>query len=151
MEIIEYFSSGNRLHWREKIKNADWDAAKLLAELLGDLPRMEKLMGSGPRVYMLVEGQELVSFAAYTKQDCIDDPAMFPWIGFVFTAPQHRRKGCCRRLIEYLCDLAKREGAPHVYIGTGHTGLYERYGFTYLDMMTDRWGGGTERVYWREL
>lgn len=151
MEIIEYFESGSPEYWWEQIAEAEWEAAGLLGELLGAPERMRSLMGEEPRVYLLVEGKEMVSFATYTKQDCVDEPSMHPWIGFVYTAPRHRGKGCCRRLVEALCAVAKAEGNRRVYIGTGHTGLYERFGFSYLADMTDRWNGGTERVYQREL
>ena len=49
---------------------------------------------------------------------------------------------------EALFELAKEEGHEVIYISTGEEGLYEKYGYTYWQDMTD-WNGGTSRVYRR--
>ena len=42
----------------------------------------------------------------------------------------------------------RKEGHEVIYISTGEEGLYEKYGYTYWQDMTD-WNGGTSRVYRR--
>ena len=51
-------------------------------------------------------------------------------------------------LLDRAYELAKEDGHKVIYISTGEEGLYEKYGYTYWQDMTD-WNGGTSRVYRR--
>ena len=51
-------------------------------------------------------------------------------------------------LLDRAYELAKEDGHEVIYISTGEEGLYEKYGYTYWQDMTD-WNGGTSRVYRR--
>ena len=54
------------------------------------------------------------------------------------------------KLLEYVYDLAEKEGYKYIYISTGEIGLYEKYGYTFWKMMTDVYGDES-RVYRREI
>lgn len=41
------------------------------------------------------------------------------------------------RLLDFACQTAKNDGAKQVYISTGETGLYEKYGYSFYQMMKD--------------
>jgi len=73
MQIIEFFSSDNRTCWAELIRNCDWKAAAFLANLIEDKPRFDEMAGPDGKLFLLTDGQKLVSFATLTKKDCIDD------------------------------------------------------------------------------
>ncbi len=79
-------------------------------------------------------------------QDDIPKPSLTPWIGFVYTFPEYRGKGCIGELLKYAYGLAGNEGHKHIYISTGETGLYEKYGYSFWKMMKDI-HGEESRVY----
>jgi len=62
MKIIEYFMSDNKEHWNEQIAIAEWGAAKFLLKLLNDIKRFNELLGSGGKLFLLVDGENIVSF-----------------------------------------------------------------------------------------
>ena len=146
MQIIDYFHSENHEHWRAQIAQYEWRAAKYLAHLL-ESGEFHSFVGGGT-LYLLADEDRLVSFVSLAERDCID-VAYTPWIGFVHTAPEYRGHRYVGKLIDHACAVAGEHGAARVYICTDHVGVYEKYGFTYLECREDRFGGES-RVYFRE-
>lgn len=138
MQIIEYNMAEDRTLWLEQIRSCEWRAAKYLAVLLEE-NRLNEVIGQGT-LYLLTDGDKLVSFATLGERDCIDDAALAPWIGFVHTSPAYRGRRCAGLLIEHAMDVAREHGAKQVYICTGEEGLYEKYGFTYMEKRMDIYG-----------
>ncbi len=148
MEIFNYFDSDNKAEWTEKIKACDWAAAKFLSELLEQDTFFEKLVSGC--LYIMENDGEIVSFLTLTTQDCIADMSLFPWIGFVYTAPEYRGNRYSEKLIAYACERAADDGAESVYIGTDHIGLYEKFGFEYMESRIDVFGDDC-RIYTKKL
>ena len=67
-------------------------------------------------------------------------------IGFVYTFPEHRGKRLVGKLLKEAFEQAKKDGYKYIYISTGETGLYEKYGYSFWKMMKDV-EGGESRVY----
>ncbi|MBO7556487.1 MAG: GNAT family N-acetyltransferase [Alphaproteobacteria bacterium] len=149
MQIVEYYKSQNQEYWRSEIGKGDWSAAKLLWKLL-DKNELKKMCGSSTEVFLLTEGENLMSFAILAEQDEVEAPELSPWIGFVYTFPQYRGKHCAGELIEHICGVLKNAGEKQVYISTEEIGLYEKYGFVFWQMMITREGKPT-RVYVRKV
>ena len=149
MQIIDYFSSADKTQWLCEIKKSDWCAGQYLCELL-QKGELKKLCGSGAKVLLLTQGDELVSFCTYAEQDEIAEPSLAPWIGFVYTFPAHRGKRLAGKLIERACALAKDKGHEFIYVSTDAAGLYENYGFTFWKNMKNIRGEDC-RVYRRNL
>ena len=135
--------------WLEQIKGADWSAAQFLYHLVAS-GTLYSTLGEGAEVMLLVEGEALLSFCTLAPLDDIQPTTLSPWIGFVYTAPAHRGRGCARMLIEACLATAKSQGHTAVYISTNHIGLYERYGFTLYDILPDM-SGDPSRVYQKKL
>ena len=150
MEVIEYFASENQDHWKAQIAKSDWRAAKYLVKLLNHMPQLNEELGADKKLYLLVEGQELLSFATLTHQDCIDDLSSFPWIGFLFTFPQHRGNRYSQKLVKAIELQAKTDGHNTIHIATDHVGLYEKYGYVYSKTCLDKENQET-RVYTKIL
>ena len=85
MQIIEYFEDGQKEHWIKEIEGFSWGAAKYLAKLLRE-NSFEDTLGKNGKLFLLIDGEKIVSFVTLTHQDCIADESLFPWLGFVFTA-----------------------------------------------------------------
>ena len=147
MKTISYHGSGEREHWLTEIGRSDWRAAAFLHRLLGE-GRFFEAVGEKSRVLLLTEGEELISFCTLAEKDDIRPTELTPWIGFVYTFPEHRGHRYAGRLLDEAVRLAGKEGSPAVYLSTNHEGLYEKYGFAYLTTMTDR-QGNPSRVYRR--
>ena len=145
MEIIDFCASDNKNHWLQEIQKSDWNAGKYLYELLRD-QKLKELCGISTKVLLLVDGDRLFSFCTYAEQDDVLDLSLTPWIGFVYTFPKYRGKRRIGKLLEYAYMLAKKDGHQHIYISTGETGLYEKYGYHFWKIMKDV-GGEDSRVY----
>ena len=145
MEIIDYFGSDNKDHWLDEIKKSDWSAGKYLYELLRD-QKLKELCGESTKVLLLTDNDDLLSFCTYAEQDDVQEPSLTPWVGFVYTFPEYRGKRRMGKLLEYAYVLAKNDGHKHIYISTGETDLYEKYGYSFWKLMKDI-GGEDSRVY----
>lgn len=139
MQIINYFECDTKNELIEKIEACDWGAAKFLAELLRENRFFEMLGGEGD-LYLLMDGEILVSFLTLTKQDVVRDEGMYPWIGFVYTAPEYRGNRYSEKLMKYAENMAKQRGFDKVYVATDHIGLYEKFGYEYLENRIGYWG-----------
>lgn len=138
MQIIDYFRDSRQDHWLAQIRRTQWRAARLLESLLAD-GAFHEVLGRGT-LYLLTDGDRLVSFLTLAERDCIEDDMMTPWIGFVHTAPEYRGRRCAGQLLEHAVRTAGEHGAKQVYICTDHIGLYEKYGFTYLENRVSIYG-----------
>ena len=147
MQIFDYFRTDDQPHWLAAIAVNEWRAAQFLATLLikGEF---HNAVGKGT-VYLLTDGDKLVSFLTLAERDCVDVP-YGPWIGFVHTAPEYRGHRYVGKLIDHACQVAEEHGVQRVYICTDHVGLYEKYGFTYLENRVSIYGEDS-RIYVREV
>ena len=75
MKIIDFFEHGNKNNLISQIEAFDWSAAKFLAKLLSE-NKFHGTLGDGT-LYILLDGEKIVSFATLTHQDCIDDKTLY--------------------------------------------------------------------------
>ncbi len=146
MQVIDYFEQENRGIFREKIARCHWSAAKFLVKLLEE-NRFDETLGGWGKLFLLMDGENLVSFCTLTGQDAIRDESMTPWIGFVFTSPEYRGLRHAGALLAHAEAAAAAMGYRRVYLETDHVGLYEKYGYTYLKNRTDCWGCDARILY----
>ena len=145
MQIIEYFSCDRPEYWLGQIKKSDWGAGQFLYELLSE-NKLKDAAGENTRVLMLTNGDELISFCTYAEKDDIQPTDLTPWIGFVYTFPEHRGHRYVGELFKEIEKLARAENVHDIYISTNDTGLYEKYGCEFYQMMNDM-DGEPSRVY----
>ena len=145
MDIIDFYTSDDKEHWLSEIQKSEWGGGKYLYELLRDR-KLKEICGESTKVLLLIDGDILMSFCTYAEQDDIQEPALTPWVGFVYTFPEYRGKRRIGKLLEYAYMLAKDDGHKHLYISTGETGLYEKYGYRFWKIMKDVYGEDS-RVY----
>ena len=149
MKVINYFDSDRRAHWLAAIARSDWGAGAFLCKLLREGTFFETV-GAGSRVLLLTDGDELISYCTYAEKDDIQPTDLTPWIGFVYTFPQHRGHRYAGLLFAEIERLAKQEGVTDLYLSTNHVGLYEKYGFEYLCMLDDV-EGTPSRIYVKRI
>lgn len=149
MKIIEYFTAENKEHWLSEIKKSDWGAGQFLYQLLSE-GRLKDTVGTAALVPLLTDGEDLVAFCTFAPLDDIQPTELTPWIGFVYTFPEYRGHRYAGLLLDYAESLAAVMGREYIYISTGHTGLYEKYGYEFFKMDQDI-GGEDSRVYRKAL
>lgn len=145
MQVIEYFSCDRPEHWLGQIKKSDWGAGQFLYELLSE-NKLKDAVGENARVLMLTEGDDLISFCTYAEKDDIQPTELTPWIGFVYTFPEYRGHRYVGELFREIEKIARAENVHDIYISTNATGLYEKYGYEFYQMMNDM-DGEPSRVY----
>ena len=145
MEVIEFFSSDRKEHWIAQIKKSNWNAGDFLAYLLEE-GKLKDTVGKTALVLMLVDKNELISFCTFAPLDDIQPTDLSPWIGFVYTFPEYRGNRYAGRLLDYGECLATIMGKENIYISTNHIGLYEKYGYQFLQISKDIEGDDT-RIY----
>ena len=148
MEIIRYTESGRQPHWRAEIACCDWRAGQYLHQLLRENTFFDTI-GADSDVLLLTDGDTLISFCTLAQCDEIQPTSLKPWIGFVYTFPEHRGHRYAGLLFDRAAQLAAEQGFSAVYVSTDHIGLYETYGFTYLTQMRTIYGESA-RVYVRK-
>ncbi len=149
MQVIDYYDSNRQPHWLEEIRRSDWRAGAFLSDLISNGTFFDAV-GAKSKVLLLAEGDELISFCTYAEKDDIQPTELSPWMGFVYTFPEHRGHHYVGKLLEEIKCLAKEDGIPTVYISTNHVGLYEKYGCEFLTQMNDM-DGAPSRVYVKRI
>lgn len=132
-----------------KIEECDWNAAKFLSKILKN-NKLQELLGANSLVLILMDNDNLVSFLTLSDQDCIVDTSKKCWIGFVYTNIKYRGNRYSELLIKEALKLAKSNNQNIVYLATDHIGLYEKYGFTYLESKIDIYGE-LSRIYYKKI
>lgn len=149
MKVINFFDDDRQAHWLEEIKRSDWGAGAFLHKLISNGTFFEAV-GEGSKVLLLIDGDELISFCTYAKKDDIQPTELTPWMGFVYTFPEHRGHRYMGLLLAEIERLAKEEHISEVYISTNHIGLYEKYGCEYRTQMSDM-DGELSRIYVKKI
>ena len=149
LEVINYFDSDRQEHWREAIRRSDWRAGLFLARLLENDTFFDAV-GANSKVLLLTDGDELISYCTYAEKDDIQPTELTPWVGFVYTFPEHRGHRYAGLLFVEVERLVEKEGVKEVYLSTNRVGLYEKYGFTFRTMLTDL-DGNPSRVYGKQI
>ena len=145
MQVIDYFNCERPEHWLNQIKKSDWGAGQFLYQLLSE-NKFKDAVGEKSKVLMLTDGDELISFCSYAEKDDIQPTDLTPWMGFVYTFPEYRGHRYMGKLFLEIEKLAKAENVHDVFISTNHTGLYEKYGCEFYQVMNDM-EGEASRVY----
>lgn len=136
----------NRVFFLSYLKKCDWKAAGVLAGLI----ESGNFFDPDDEILFLMDGNNIVSFLTLAHQDCINDDSLMPWIGFVYTDKRYRGRRSSELLIRHALNIAKSRGYAKVYLATDHIGLYEKYGFEYLENRKDIHGEDS-RVYFFDL
>ena len=149
MQVNNYFEIDNKEHWINEIERSDWRAGAFLGRLLRN-DEFFDAVGKDSRVILLTEGDELISYCTLAEKDDIQPTDLTPWVGFVYTFPEHRGHRYAGLLFDEVERLAKEWQVTDVYLSTNHIGLYEKYGWEFFDMMDDM-DGEPSRVYVKKI
>ncbi len=92
----------------------------------------------------------IVGMASITKTDYYPLPEIYPWVSCIFVLEDYRGHRISERLISYANEYAREFGFKKTYIPSIHVGLYEKYGYHYIEDIVN-YGGGADRLYVKEI
>jgi len=123
-------------------EKCSWRAGKMLSALM-----KKDSFKEWERVIAAFEDGKPVGFCTLTEKDELPPGLPYtPFIGFVFVDEEHRGKRLSERMIRKATEYAGSLRYDNVYVVSGETGLYEKYGFRYIDDIETIYGG-TEQLF----
>lgn len=93
--------------------------------------------------YLCADGDRIVGGLGVIENDFHDRKDLTPNVCAVYTEEAYRGKGIAERLLNMAVDDLRSKDVSPVYLVTGHTGFYERYGWEFLCMVQ---GDGEEHM-----
>ena len=113
--------------------------------LIHSLNRGDRL----PQTFVAVEnGRALGMYQLSMIDDLYCRPDLYPWLIDVYVAEPFRGRGVGRALLETVPMNARAAGLTELYLYTTHAGLYEKFGWTFLEEVdTFREESPKERLY----
>jgi len=87
-----------------------------------------------PQTFGLFLDDELIGMYQFTHEDLFVRPDIYPWLANVFIAPPYRQSGYG----SYLLSTVRENAALHLasrelFLFTTHEGLYEKFGWSFIE------------------
>lgn len=134
-----YFMRQGHRYWQETLsfaQHCSWSAGPYLASKMqnGDFTEAERVC------LARIDGKP-AGFCTFAERDELSDEYKFaPFIGFLFVDEQYRGGRLSEWMIQNVTAYARQLGYEKIYIVSGETGLYEKYGFQYLGLFQTVYG-----------
>lgn len=113
---------------------------------LSDLMQHGQIRG-WERVFAAYDGDQPAGFCTLTEYDeSLPEYGFSPFIGCLFVAEPYRGQRLSERMIRAAAAYAREAGFQKVYIMSGETGLYEKYGFRLRGLFQSKFGE-TEQIF----
>ncbi|MFO7635869.1 MAG: GNAT family N-acetyltransferase [Clostridia bacterium] len=127
-----------------------WFASKFDIPLKEYEKSMEACMhttGNLPRWYLLLDAEdEIMGGCGLIRNDFVDRTDLFPYVCALYVETKARGVGLGGRLLEHVRSEGATLGFEKLYLCTGHTGYYEKYGWKHIAMGVHP-SGETSRIY----
>ncbi len=128
--------------YAEKIS---WPVGKHVAQLLrgNRFDRWEAF-------FVAYDVQGPYGFCSLLETDYYPENRYSPWISCVWVDEEKRGARVSQKLIQTAEHYAAAQGFSKVYIPSGMTGFYEKYGYTPIDQLVN-YGGDTDTIFMKKL
>ncbi len=126
-----------KLNDRPQLKQraAEWFHEKWGIPLDAYLESIEESLVSPspvPAWYLALDGEDnILGGLGVIENDFHDRKDLAPNVCAVYVEAEHRRQGIAGALLNNVCEDMASQGIDTLYLLTGHTGFYERYGWEY--------------------
>ncbi|MAR00185.1 MAG: GNAT family N-acetyltransferase [Oceanospirillaceae bacterium] len=88
---------------------------------------------SVPKMFIAIDGDELLGSTAIDKNDMDTLPHLTPWISDVYVNPAYRGHGIGTALVRHAMEYARKNGVQTLYLYTpGQESFYTRLGWKRL-------------------
>ncbi len=86
-----------------------------------------------PQTFVMFDSTVPVGMFQFTMNDCDVRPDVYPWLANVYICMERRGQGLFCFLMASVMENARKLGISSLYLYTQHVGLYEKFGFTYVE------------------
>ncbi len=105
-------------------KTCSWSAGNKLAVQMEEKDFLE-----WERILVAMDGERVAGYCTLTEKDSLPVSEFTPFIGYIFVDERYRGNRVSEKMVRSASLYLERLGHPSIYIYSGHTGLYEKYGF----------------------
>ena len=96
----------------------------------------------------LTDNKPVGMYQIAMTDDLYSRPDIYPWLANVYIDEKYRGRGICRELMNTVKVNAKNIGLSELYLYTSHIGLYEKFGWEFIENVnTFRKESPIERLY----
>ena len=81
----------------------------------------------------LINGEAAGMYQLSMTDDLFGRPDLYPWLINVYVDEKFRGKQVCRALMDTVSRNAKAAGCDELYLYTKHIGLYEKFGWEFVE------------------
>ena len=101
-----------------------------------------------PIGYAFYDGDNLIGFCTFQKENLKKYPEIYPWISSVMIFDEYRHQGYGTKMLQEITEKAKELGYKKVYLWTDQAPeFYKKIGYTYLQQVEKNEGGYGELFY----
>ena len=93
------------------------------------------------------ENNEEIAMCHITTHDMSARPDLYPWIANLYVDPAYRGNKLVKVLLDKAIEETKKLNINCLYIYTEHVGLYEKYGWEYIEDIYTFFSEGKQRLY----
>lgn len=102
---------------------------------------------SVPQWYVALDGNRIIAGLGVIENDFHERKDLAPNVCAVYVEEEYRCQGIAGELLQYACKDMEERGIGTLYLVTGHTSFYERYGWKFLCMVRCDGEEGLSRMY----
>ena len=100
-----------------------------------------------PQTFGLYRSGELIGMYQLARNDLFVRPDLSPWLANVYIPEEYRGAGYGRMLLASVRENAAKAGLTELYLYTTHTGLYEKYGWEFIEDIDTYLTPNRQRLY----
>lgn len=110
-----------------------------------------KREGPVPQWYTAVDGGQIIGGLGVIENDFHDRKDLRPNVCAVYVEEAYRCRGVAGDLLGHVCEDMAELGVSTLYLLTGHTAFYERYGWNFFCMAQGDGEPEPSRMYIHEI
>ena len=130
----------------EFVLNSSWDDVKFhTASTI-----RENNFSDWEAMFVAIVGDKIIAHASIAKTDYYPLPEIYPWISTVFVKEEYRGMKISGLLIDYINKYAKELGFKCTYIPSEYFGIYEKYGYEYIEDIVN-YGGDKGHLFVKKI
>ena len=100
----------------------------------------------------LIDGEPAGMYQLSMSDDLNSSPDLYPWLINVYVDEKFRGRNVARELMNTVKENAKELGLTELYLYTKHIGLYEKFGWKFIEeVKTFKDDSPVERLYKLEI
>lgn len=155
MKIIKLEDSNNPIFKKICEWNYNWWGERDGESLEAVICNLEHSLNDSrlPQTYVALIDEEPAGMYQLSMSDDLNSrPDIYPWLINVYVDEKFRGKNVCRELMNTVSENAKKANLHELYLYTKHVGLYEKFGWEFVEeVKTFRKDSPIERLYRLEI